>query len=415
MTLTLWSQCAARADISSKNSCSGCYTSRPLSDPGSSTVSVSSVSRALPLLCCFFVLYACKGSDQAAAPPALPVSTLAIAERAAPMVLEAVGRTEGAKEVEIRARVSGIVEKRLYSEGAFVRAGETLFQIERAPFEIALAQARADAAHALATRDQALRESERVAGLLKNAAVSQRVAEEAETAYRSAVAAYDAELARVREAELNLSYTTVTAPIAGVTGRALHSEGSLVTANTDSSLLTTLSQTNPVWVRFALSETEHDELRRARDDEAIVEMVLADGKTYGARGQLNFAGSTVDRQLGTVQLRAEFPNPDLQILPGQFATVRVTAGTRQVIAVPQTAVLQGAQGRYVWTVDAQGKAAQRPVTTGAWLERDWIINSGLGVGDTVIVDNLMKLQPGAPVEPTPVVAEGTSSTSVAAN
>jgi len=360
------------------------------------------------------MLGACHKGDDAKSAAPLPVSTLQVNERTVPVVLQAVGRTEGAKEVEIRARVSGIVEKRLYSEGAFVHAGATLFQIERAPFEIALAQARADAAHAAATRDQARRESERVAGLLKNAAVSQRVAEEAETGYRSASAAYDAAQAHVREAELNLSYTTVTAPIAGVTGRALHSEGSLVTANTDSSLLTTLSQTNPVWVRFALSEAEHEDLRRARGNDAQVELVFADGKSYAPHGRMNFAGSTVDRQLGTVQLRAEFPNPDLQILPGQFATVRVAAGTQQVIAVPQTAVLQGAQGRYVWTVDADGKAAQRPVETGAWIDRDWIIRSGLNSGDTVIVDNLMKLTPGAPVTATPAPATNDSATSTTA-
>ena len=370
----------------------------------------------LTCIACAAVLYGCHGSGDNTEAPPVPVSTLQVDERAVPVLLEAVGRTEGAKEVEIRARVSGIVEKRLYSEGAFVRAGTTLFQIEKAPFEIALAQARADAAQAAATRDQARREAQRVAGLLKSAAVSQRVAEEAETSSRSADAAYDAAQARVREAELNLSYTTVTAPIAGVTGRALHSEGSLVTANTDSSLLTSVSQTNPIWVRFALSETEHERLRSADGNDASVELLFDGGKPYEATGRLNFAGSTVDRQLGTVQLRAEFPNADLRILPGQFATVRVQAGTQQVLAVPQTAVLQGAQGRFVWTMDAAGKAAQRPVETGSWVGKDWIIRSGLNAGDTVIVDNLMKLNPGAAVTPTQATAAtDTASGATAAN
>jgi membrane fusion protein (multidrug efflux system) len=189
----------------------------------------------------------------------------------------------------------------------------------------------------------------------------------------------------------------VVAPIAGVTGRALHSEGSLVTANTESSLLTTISQTHPIWVRFALSEAEHENLRRAGDEKSFVELVLANGDTYGERGRLNFAGSTVDQTLGTVQLRAEFANPKLEILPGQFATVRLDAGTQQVIAVPQTAVLQGSQGRFVWTIGADGKAAQRPVEVGDWLGQDWIIRKGLSDGDTVILDNLMKLNPGVAV------------------
>lgn len=344
----------------------------------------------------------------------VPVTTLQVSERSVPVTLQAVGRTEGAKEIEIRARVSGIIEKRLYAEGAFVRAGTVLFQIERAPFEIALAQAKADADQAAATRDQTRRESDRVAGLFKNAAVSQRAAEEAETAYRSALAAHDAAQARVREAQLNLSYTAVTAPISGVTGRAVHSEGSLVTANTDSSLLTTLSQTNPVWVRFALSESEHAGLRRTKGNDVEVELVLADGNAYEARGRVNFAGSTVDRQLGTVQLRAEFPNPKLEILPGQFATVRVEAGARQVITIPQAAVVQGSQGRYVWTVNGEGKAEQRAIETGSWAGSDWIVSEGLSAGETIIVDNLMKLHPGTPVSVAPVVATSESVATTAA-
>jgi membrane fusion protein (multidrug efflux system) len=342
-------------------------------------------------------LAACGGKADPNAEKPIPVTTRTVAVSSAPIVLEAVGRTEGSKEVEIRARVSGIVQKRLYNEGSFVKAGAPLFQIERAPFEIALAQARAAADQAEATNDQARREADRVAGLLASSAVSKRVAEEAATAYRSATASLAAARAAVHEAELNLSYTSVVAPIAGVTGRALHSEGSLVTANTDSSLLTTISQTNPVWVRFALSESEHESLRRAGDEKSIVELVLADGTTYGDHGHLNFAGSTVDQSLGTVQLRAEFPNPKLAILPGQFATVRLDAGTQQVITVPQTAVLQGTQGRFVWTIGADGKAMQRDVEVGNWVGQDWIIRKGLKDGDTVILDNLMKLNPGVAV------------------
>jgi len=355
------------------------------------------ILRAVLLFSGVLGLTACGGKADTNAEKPVPVTTRTVAVGSAPIVLEAVGRTEGSKEVEIRARVSGIVQKRLYDEGSFVRAGAPLFQIDRAPFEIALAQAKAAADQAEATNDQARREADRVSGLLASSAVSKRVAEEASTAYRSATASLAAARAAVREAELNLSYTSVVAPISGVTGRALHSEGSLVTANTDSSLLTTLSQTNPIWVRFALSESEHESLRRAGDEKSTVELVLADGTTYGDRGHLNFAGSTVDQSLGTVQLRAEFQNPKLAILPGQFATVRLDAGTQQVITVPQTAVLQGTQGRFVWTIGADGKAMQRDVEVGDWVGQDWIIRKGLKDGDTVILDNLMKLNPGVAV------------------
>ncbi len=370
--------------------------------------------RAVLLFSSVLGLTACGGKADPNAEKPVPVTTRTVAVSTAPIVLEAVGRTEGSKEVEIRARVSGIVQKRLYNEGSFVRAGAPLFQIERAPFEIALAQAKAAHDQAEATNDQARREADRLAGLLASAAVSKRLAEEAATAYRSATAQLASARAAVHEAELNLSYTSVVAPIAGVTGRAVHSEGSLVTANTDSSLLTTISQTHPIWVRFALSEAEHDSLRRAGDEKSVVELVLANGQTYGEHGQLNFAGSTVDQTLGTVQLRAEFPNPKLEILPGQFATVRLDAGTQQVLAVPQTAVLQGNQGRFVWTVGGDGKAMQRPVEVGDWLGQDWIIRKGLNDGDTVILDNLMKLNPGVAVVSQAQPADGAEPAAAAA-
>jgi membrane fusion protein, multidrug efflux system len=357
----------------------------------------SALPRLVLSLPVFVWLAACGGHGEQNGEKPIPVTTQQVEPRAVPLVMEAVGRTEGSKEVEIRARVSGIVQKRLYDEGSFVRAGTPLFQIERAPFEIALAHAKATADQADATNEQARRESERLRGLLANAAVSKRLAEEAETAYRTATAQLAAARAAVREAELNLSYTSVVAPITGVTGRALHSEGSLVTANTDSSLLTTMSQTHPVWVRFALSEAEHVNLRKAGEERSDVGMVLANGETYGARGHINFAASTVDQQMGTVQLRAEFPNPQLQILPGQFATVHVEAGSQNVLAVPQSAVLQGDLGRYVWVIDSGGKAAQRAVDVGTWVGQDWIIRNGLNAGDTVILDNLMKLKPGIAV------------------
>jgi len=369
----------------------------------------SALPRLVLSLCVACWLAACGGSAQPNGDKPIPVTTQQVERRSVPMVLEAVGRTEGSKEVEIRARVSGIVEKRLYNEGSFVRAGTPLFQIERAPFEIALAHAKATADQAQANNEQARREAERLGGLLANAAVSKRLAEEAQTAYLSSTAQLEAARAAVREAQLNLSYTSVVAPITGVTGRALHSEGSLVTANTDSSLLTTMSQTHPVWVRFALSEAEHVNLRKAGEERSDVGLVLANGETYGERGHLNFASSTVDQNMGTVQLRAEFPNPQLQILPGQFATVHVEAGTQSVIAVPQSAVLQGDLGRYVWIIGADGKAAQRAVDVGTWVGQDWIIRNGLNPGDTVILDNLLKLKPGVAV-----VAQADSTTPPAA-
>jgi len=349
-----------------------------------------------------------------AAPPApaagapLPVATLKVSTREVPVLIEAVGRTEGSKEVEVRARVSGILEKINFTEGMLVKAGMPLYRIDRAPYEIALAQARAALAQEQARREQAGRENERLKELAGKRAISQREADDAGTTLKSSAATLSSAEAKVREAELNLSYTNVVAPVAGVTSRSIRSEGSLVTAGTDSSLLTTLSQTDPVWVRFGISDAEYEVLRAgagkgaegkpaARDN--AVKLVLPSGKIHPVAGKLNFAGSTVDTKLGTVQLRAEFSNPDLSLLPGQFVRAQVVAGAQRAILVPQTAVLQSEQGRYVWIVSAEGKAVQKMVEAGSWLGSDWVIRKGLNDGDVVILDNLLKLRPGALVKP----------------
>jgi membrane fusion protein (multidrug efflux system) len=204
--------------------------------------------------------------------------------------------------------------------------------------------------------------------------------------------------ARVRQSELNLSYTTVDAPIGGVTGRAQQSIGSLLAPAGDNSFLTTITRTEPIWVRFALSEAEFAKLRSSETREPEVALEMADGSAYASPGKLNFSSSTVDATLGTVQMRAEFDNPKLQLLPGQYVKVRVIAGRQQAIVVPQNAVLQNETGRYVWTIGPEGKATQRNVRTGNWVGKDWVILDGLKAGDSIIVDNLIRLRPGTPVQ-----------------
>ena len=347
------------------------------------------------------LLSACgKGADPAAgaAPPPLAVTLLKVAPRQVPLLVEAVGRTEGSKEVEVRSRVTGFVQKQLFAEGEAVRAGVPLYRIERAPFESALAQARATLNQDRARLEQAQREHARLQPLVLKKAISQREADDAATGLKQIEAAVQAAEARVRDAELNLSYTDVAAPIAGVTGRSLRSEGSLVNAGTDNSLLTTLTQTNPIWVRFSLSETEHAALRGNASKRAEVRLLMADNREYPARGRLNFAGSTVDSRLGTVQLRAEFANPDLALLPGQFVRTQLVVGLREAIVVPQAAVAQNDQGRFVWLIGPDGKALRRKVETGSWIGSDWIITDGLRAGEEVIVDNLVKLRPGVAVK-----------------
>ena len=344
------------------------------------------------------VLAACSpGGAQdkkAATPTAVPVTAIAVAPRAVPVSFDAVGRTEGSREVQVRARVSGIIEQQLYNEGDAVPAGAPLFRMERAPFEIELQQARASLAQETARQELAQQETERLKGLADRRAISQKEADQAASFARQSTAGMQMAQARVRQAELNLSYTTVNAPIGGITGRALQSIGTLVSPNNESALLTTLTRGDPIWVRFALSEAEFATIRTSKNVEVRLE--LADGKPYELPGKLNFSGSTVDATTGTVQMRAELPNPKLQLLPGQFARVRVIAGTQQAIVVPQTAVMQNEGGRFVWVIDGD-KAIPRPIRAGSWLGSGWVVLEGLKAGDAVIVDNLVRLRPGAPV------------------
>jgi len=325
------------------------------------------------------------------------VTTIEVAPRAVPVSFEAVGRTEGSREVQVRARVSGILERQLYNEGDAVAAGAPLFRIERAPFEIELAQARGTLTQELAREELARQESDRLKGLADRRAISQKEVDQAASAARQSSAAVQVAQARVRQAELNLSYTNVTAPIGGITGRALQSIGSLVAPNNDSALLTTLTRGDPIWVRFALSEAEYSRLRTSGEKNVQVSVELADGKEYPSKGKLNFSGSTVDGATGTVQMRAELPNSKNVLLPGQYVRVRVIAGTQEAFVVPQAAVVQNESGRFVWVADA-GKAVQRPIRAGSWLGTDWVVLDGLKSGDNVIVDNLVRLRPGTPVQ-----------------
>jgi membrane fusion protein (multidrug efflux system) len=338
----------------------------------------------------------------APAATALPAAVLQVAPQRVPIAVEAVGQIEGSKEVEVRARVSGIVLKRLYNEGDLLRAGAPMFKIDPAPYEIALAQAQAQLAQERARNEQSRRESTRLKQLAAEKAISQKEFDDASSNLKLSDATLQAAQANVRQAELNLSYTDVTAPVSGVSGRAVRSEGSLITAGADS-LLTTISQVDPIWVRFSLSESDLAKLpqrRLVRGTQVEVGLVLPDGTRYPGKGRLNFAATQIDTRLGTQQLRAEFDNAKGQLLPGQFVRVQLVAGQRDnVFLVPQTAVMEAEAGYMLFVLDKEGKAALRPVQLGDWIGSDWMVLGGLAAGDRVIVDNLLKLRPGVAVSP----------------
>ncbi len=347
-------------------------------------------TRAIAATAAILTVAAC-GPAAPPAPPAqgpLPVTAIEVQPQRVPNFIEVPAQTEGAQEAAVRARVGGVLQKRLYREGEPVAAGQALFQIDRAPYEIALQEARA-------RFDQAAREMKRLQPLAEAKAVSQRE-------YDDAVSAHALAQAGLRAAELNLEWTTVTAPVAGISGRAVKSEGSLVSVGADS-LLTTVYQINPMWARFSLGESDRAKLPGGKLDAksiSSVELVLPDGSTYPRPGRVNFLAGNIDPALGAQQLRAEFDNADRALMPGQFVRVRVITGAiDQAFLLPQSAVLSSAEGTLVMVVGAENKVEPRPVKPGAWRGKDWVILGGLKAGDKVIVDNLLKLRPGMAVAP----------------
>ncbi|MBF5039617.1 efflux RND transporter periplasmic adaptor subunit [Methylophilus sp. 13] len=364
---------------------------------------------ALLVLALSLGLSACGKSSQQQNPaaggmPAMPVTVQTVVAETIPVQTEVVAQTEGAKQIEVRPRVGGIVLKRLYQEGDAVKAGQDMFLIDPVPYQLQVDQSKALIAQQKARIEQTAREAQRLKGLLESHSISQREYDNAASDNSVAAATLLQYQAQLREAELNLSYTHVKAPESGIAGRFVLSEGALVSANT--TLLSTIVQLSPIWVRFSLSESEltalGGHLRPGRVQD--VRLILADNTEYRYSGKINFSASQIDPALGTQQLRAEFQNADSALLPGQFVRVRLTTGKRDgVFLIPQTAVLTGQQGKFVFVAekDKEGKtvAAVRPIVAGGWFDNRWTVLDGLKAGDQVIVDNLIKVRPGAPVAP----------------
>ena len=368
------------------------------------SVCKSGTVEVLLSFCLLGVLAGCKPAEVPMMPP--PAVGLQVsAPEAVPQVTEVTAQAEGTREVEVRARVTGILLAQSYQEGAAVKAGDLLFKIDPAPYDVALALAKAQLLQEQARFDQASSESVRQAALLKQNAASTKEAADALSATAAAAAVRDVAAAKVRAAELDLSYCEVRAPIAGFTGRLNHSEGSLVSPGVDG-LLTTVVQREQVWVRFGLSELEFARLFQgaaAAAAQALVEVVLPDGSVYPVPGKVNFVAAQVDARLGTVQMRAEFANPRSVLLPGQYVRVRVRGRTLPgAYVVPASCLMQSAQGRFVFLADDKNLAVMRPVTVDEILGPKAVVIGGLTPGDRIILDNLQKVRAGQPVTPRPV-------------
>jgi membrane fusion protein (multidrug efflux system) len=338
-------------------------------------------------------------------PPAV-VSTTTVQPKDVPVAYEYVAQTAGYREVEVRARVTGILLKRNFTEGARVRKGDSLFTIDPEPFRTALARAQADLAVAEARFAQAKREADRLRPVFKAKAVSQKELDDAVSAEQIAEAEVNSVRARLNEAKLNLEWSRVESPITGVTSRSVVSEGSLVSG--PNVLLTTVTQTDPMYVNFGIPDRDRLAIRRdveagrlklPADGRFKATIKLADGGVYERAGVVGFTDVRVNHQTGTSEARAELPNPGGQLRAGEFVRIVLEGAVRPAaVVLPQRAVLEGPQGKFAYVVNGESKAEPRPLQVGDWNGDGWIINAGLKPGDRVIVDGVLKIGPGAPVK-----------------
>ena len=353
------------------------------------------------------LLSSCSASDADQQPQALPVRTITVGQQDLDNVIELPGRVEPVRVAEVRARVTGIVQQRLYEEGTDVGQGQPLFRIDPAELRASYAQIQASLERARATAANAGAVVERYHPLVAENAISGQEFDAAKAAAREANANVAQIRAQLRAASLQLGYTTVRAPISGRAGRASVTEGALV-SQPEGTLMTRIEQVSPIHVSFSQSATEVLQIRRAVASGALdlqpgdaveVRLSFPDGSDYAVPGLIEFLDFSVDEDTGTVQLRAEFPNPDGLLLSGEFVKARIYAGkVTDVIAIPQRAVTVAESGGTVMIVDKEGKAAVRQVKLGELVGDKWVVEKGLSPGDRVIVSNLQKLRPGAPVQ-----------------
>jgi membrane fusion protein (multidrug efflux system) len=373
---------------------------------------MSSLPRLTRLSAALFLIYAIAGcgakSDQAAAPPPQEVAVITVQPGLLGVTNELPGRMESIRVAEVRARVPGIVLKRVFREGSDVKAGAPLFQIDPAQLQATYNSNDAAVARAEATLAQAELKAKRYKPLVETNAVSKQEYDDVVATEKQAIADLASAKAARENARLSLGYANVTSPISGRVGRALVTEGALV-GQGDVTPLAIVQQIDPIYVNMTQSANEVLKLKRSMDEgklksagkgAAKVTLVTDDGQEYGRPGKLLFSDLTVDESSGSVTLRAEIPNPDGLLLPGMYVRARIEqAVDENAITVPQQAVLRTPGGSAVMVVGADGKVASRPVQTGNSSGTAWVITDGLKEGDQVIVEGLQKVQPGATVKP----------------
>ncbi len=369
--------------------------------------------RALALLSGLAFLAGCQQEQQGQAqqaPPPMPVGIVTIAAEALPIINELPGRIAPTRLAEVRPRVSGIVVERVFEQGSQVKEGDVLYRIDPAPFQVQVDSAEATLARAKAGQLQARQTADRQQQLRRSNVGSQQEFDNAIALLAQADADVAVANAGLAEARLNFQYSHVTAPISGRIGRALITEGALV-STTSTENLATIQQLDPIYADFTQQAADLIRLRKALqdgqlmtgDNEAEVKLLLDDGTPYAESGRLLFSEAAVDETTGQVTLRGEFPNPDGDLLPGMYVRVQIQQGVeKQAFAVPQQAVQRDPGGQASVLILGEGnKVEQRRVNVGRSLGDRWVISQGLKAGDKVIADGFQKTAPGATVNPQP--------------
>lgn len=369
-------------------------------------------SKAFVMLAAVLALGGCKKESGAGDAAQIPtVAAIEVEPQNIPLSFEFAARAQGSKETEVRARVGGILLKRNYVEGSQVEEGSVLFQIDPEPFKVTLNQAKAKLAQVNAELKNAETQWQRTEKLYKEKYASEKARDDARANLDSLAASAQLAQAEVDAAQLNLDYTTVKAPISGITSMEVQSEGSLISATGDSSLLTHITQLDPIYVIFSASENEMLSLTNMVDrglirnpenkNEIKAKVRFGNDVVYPLEGEINFMNPNVDQKTGTIKLRAVFPNPEARLRPGQFLRLIMEGLTRiDALVVPQEAVMQASDGAFVYRVNEKGIVESVSVQTGLTTkDGGWIIDSGLKPGDAVIVSGVMKIRPGMTVKP----------------
>jgi membrane fusion protein (multidrug efflux system) len=343
------------------------------------------------------------------APPAPEVVVETVKVEALPLEFEYSARTAGYREVQVRAQVSGILQERTYLEGSQVKQGQVMFRIEQRTYQAALSRAKGALAQEQARYRQTERDLKRIRELQKKGFASESELDNAISNFEQSKANIQAAEAEVLSKQIDLDYTTVKAPISGITSKETVSEGSLMVAgDPNASLLSNITQLDPIYVNFAAPDSDMESVRSGlqsgslvlpEDGKMSVRITLGDGTVYPLEGKVDFTDSLIDRGTGAVSARAVVPNPEQKLLPGQFVRVQVKGlNMPKAITLPERAIAQGPGGTFVYVVDEGGVARMRQVTTGHTAKGRWVIVSGISAGERVIVEGLPKVRPDSPVK-----------------